>query len=96
VENRSQAAESNADQSRQHSSKEGIPREGPTEEEGCRVEEEKHQGIQWIPQFRSSQSPEPGKNDCHTFVKKRFFQESAGEAITSDSRNSKRRLGVNS
>jgi hypothetical protein len=47
VEDRSQAEKSNADHCRQQSCKEGIPGEGPAEEEGCCVEEEKHQ-VNWF------------------------------------------------
>ena len=42
VEDRSQTAESNADHCCQQGSKEGIPGEGPGEEEGCRVQQKKH------------------------------------------------------
>jgi hypothetical protein len=42
VEDRSQAQKSSANHCCQQGSKEGIPREGPGEEEGCCVEQEEH------------------------------------------------------
>ena len=47
VEDGSQTAESSADQKCQQSSKERVPWEGPAEEEGCAVEQKKHQSGSW-------------------------------------------------
>ena len=47
VEDRSQTEKSSTDQNCQQSSKERVPWEGPAEEEGCAVEQKKHQSGNW-------------------------------------------------
>jgi hypothetical protein len=67
VENRNQTAESSGDQKCQQSTKAGIPREGPAEEERCGEEDEKHH--QKFPWFKSSQSLEPGNHQISSSEK---------------------------